>query len=438
MLPGIVERLRTAVGADALRHDAYLAAALMVLDVVVAVLLVDGRELDPLGWALLLVVHVLLVWRRRRPMLVLCVFVALVALYHGLDYNHPAAVPPAMVALYTAAVTGTARRTLLTGAAVVGATLAVNATFTPSQLVEFLRISGWIVAVLVFGGYVRVHRQYIASVVERAERAERTREEEARRRVAEERLRIARDLHDLLAHSITLIGVQTSVAAHVLAADPDRLDRAAVAEALDDIAETCRTARGELRGTLEVLRESEYAGAGARGPLPGLDGLSDLVDAARRAGARVDIAVTADGVPSGVGAAAYRIVQEALTNAVRHGGADVAIRVELRGGRGVLRVRVTDEGVGEAVGTPSGGPGFGILGMRERARSVGGTLEAGPRAAGGFEVEAVLPLGGVGERYVSGAGAGAGADVADGAEVAADPDVAAGVAAVEQERRVAR
>ena len=88
---------------------------------------------------------------------------------------------------------------------------------------------------------VRIYRQYVAAIVERAERAERTREEEARRRVAEERLRIARDLHDLLAHSITLIGVQTSVAAHVLAADPDRLDRAAVAKALDDIAETCRT-----------------------------------------------------------------------------------------------------------------------------------------------------------------------------------------------------
>ncbi len=195
--------------------------------------------------------------------------------------------------------------------------------------------------------------------------------------------------------SITLVGVQTSVAAHVLAADPDRLDRAAVARALDDIAETCRTARGELRGTLEVLRESEHSGgAGTRGPLPGLDSLSDLVDAARAAGARVEVEVVADGVPSGVGAAAYRIVQEALTNAVRHGGAGVGIRVGLRAGGGALRVTVTDEGSGAAVGSGvSGGSGFGLLGMRERARSVGGTLEAGPRPEGGFEVQAVLPLG---------------------------------------------
>ncbi|MER6155485.1 histidine kinase [Streptomyces sp. NPDC001868] len=434
-----------------------------VLDCVTAVVVTgDGRVPDALGFALLVAVHVPLVWRRRRPVLTLWVLVALVAPYHAFDNNHTAAVAPAMLALYTVAVSGTARRTLRNGAAVVAFTLVVNGLFTPDQLPEFLRISGWIVSVLIFGGYVRVHRQYVASVVERAERAERTREEEARRRVAEERLRIARDLHDLLAHSITLVGVQTSVAAHVLAADPDRLDRAAVAQALDDIAETCRTARGELRGTLEVLRESEFTGPGGRGPLPGLDGLADLVDAARTAGARVESAVEADGVPSGVGAAAYRIVQEALTNAVRHGGADLAIRVELRAGGGVLRVRVTDDGVGaaasrEAVGTPargsgSAGPavtdrgftdrgftgsGFGILGMRERARSVGGTLEAGPRAGGGFAVEAVLPLGGAGERHApvpvdadAHAGAGTGAEAERGEAVA--------VAVAATERKAAR
>jgi signal transduction histidine kinase len=236
-----------------------------------------------------------------------------------------------------------------------------------------------------------VHGQYFASVVERAERAERTREEEARRRVAEERLRIARDLHDLLAHSITLIGVQTSVAAHVLAADPDRLDRTAVARALDDISETCRTARGELRTTLEVLRADEHGGSDGRGPLPGLDGVPDLVAAARSAGARVEPlgAVRADGVPSAVGAAAYRIVQEALTNAVRHAGPGVLVRVDLRTDGWALRVTVADDGIGDA----GGPPGFGLTGMRERARSVGGTVEAGTREEGGFAVVATLPLG---------------------------------------------
>jgi signal transduction histidine kinase len=236
---------------------------------------------------------------------------------------------------------------------------------------------------------MRFYRQYVASIVERAERAERTREEEARRRVAEERLRIARDLHDLLAHSITLIGVQTSVAAHVLAADPERLDRGTVAKALDDIAETCRSARGELRTTLEVLRDQGVAGE-ERGPLPGLDGVPDLVAAARLAGARVETDVRVGEAPPAVGAAAYRIVQEALTNAVRHAGPEPAVRVELYEERGALRLSVTDDGTGLAPG--AGSSGFGLVGMRERARSVGGTLDAGPRTGGGFEVSAVLPI----------------------------------------------
>ncbi|WP_152778089.1 sensor histidine kinase, partial [Streptomyces spongiae] len=329
------------------RNDALLAIALAALAAGVVPLGEHGLRPDALGWTLLFLAHVPLVWRRRRPVLVLFAVVACVVPYHALDNNHSAPIPATMTVLYTIAATGTARRTLLTGATVLGVTLTVNALTNPDGVREVLRIFGWIIAVLFCGMSTRFYRQYIAAIVERAERAERTREEEARRRVAEERLRIARDLHDLLAHSITLIGVQTSVAAHVLTADPDRLDRTAVAKALDDIAETCRTARGELRGTLEVLREPEHGvehGVEARGPLPGLDGLPDLVDAARVGGARVEVSVAADDVPSAVGAAAYRIVQEALTNAVRHGGADVAVRVVVRADVGALRVSVTDDG----------------------------------------------------------------------------------------------
>ncbi len=230
------------------------------------------------------------------------------------------------------------------------------------------------------------------------------------------------------------------MAAHVLTADPDRLDREAVAQALDDIAETCRTARGELRTTLEVLRADETSmgvagereraaepgsgpsfgsgsgpgsgsGSGSglgspdeRGPLPGLDGLGALAEVARAAGATIELSVHADGVPPSVGAAAYRIVQEALTNAVRHGGRDdLTVRVGLRAAEGTLRVTVTDDGTGHGASGPVrtrvahgqtavGAPGFGLVGMRERARSVGGTLDAGPGPAVGFEVTAELPL----------------------------------------------
>ncbi|MFD6291056.1 sensor histidine kinase [Streptomyces sp. NPDC060205] len=379
------------------RNDAFLAAGVAVVAVVLALLVVDGRPLDPLGWALLSAAHVPLVWRRERPLLVLLAVAACVSPYHALDYNHAVPVPATLLALYTVAATGTVRRTLLTAVAVLGPTLVINGLINPDGALEFLRISGWIIAVLFFGVDARFYRQYVASIVERAERAERTREEEARRRVAEERLRIARDLHDLLAHSITLIGVQTSVAAHVLTVDPERLDRAAVAQALDGIAETCRTARGELRTTLEVLRANEIGLSGSpdgRGPLPGLDGLAALAEAARTAGAEVELDVHADGVPPSVGAAAYRIVQEALTNAVRHGGRDdLTVRVGLRTAEGALRVRVTDDGTGPGgPGTAGGTPGFGLVGMRERARSVGGTLDAGPGPTTGFEVTAALPL----------------------------------------------
>ncbi|MFF1809122.1 sensor histidine kinase [Streptomyces sp. NPDC058251] len=392
LLAGLAHR-GNAGPARVLRQDALFAAVLLAVDVSVALTVgTDGRRPDALGWTLLIAAHVPGVWRRRAPLTSFLALVACVGPYHALDYDHTAPLPVSMVALFTVAVTGRPLRSLVVGVGVVGIVLAVKFGQGTSEGTQAVRVTGWIVAFIVLGVYVRVHGQYIASVVERAERAERTREEEARRRVAEERLRIARDLHDLLAHSITLIGVQTSVAAHVLTADPDRLDREAVAQALDDISETCRSARGELRTTLEVLRASEYGSAGGdgRGPLPGLDGVPDLVAAARTAGAEVetDLAVATADVPSAVGAAAYRIVQEALTNAVRHAGPDVTVRVALRAEGWALRVTVTDDGVGDAGGTP----GFGLVGMRERARSVGGTLESGVRESGGFGVWAVLPL----------------------------------------------
>ncbi|MEV0205386.1 histidine kinase [Streptomyces sp. NPDC050788] len=374
------------------RNDAVLAAVLAAAAVCVALFTDEARRPDALGWTLLLAAHVPLVWRRRRPLLVLAAGVACLMPYHAMDNNHGATTPATMVALYTVAVTGRPLRTILTGLTVLTIAMSVMLTVNTHQAVELLRISGWIIAVLFLGVDVRYYREYVTSIVERAERAERTREEEARRRVAEERLRIARDLHDLLAHTITLVGVRTSVAAHVLAADPERLDRETIAKALDEIAETCRTARGELRTTLEVLRAA--APGEGRGPLPGLDGLPDLVEAARLAGARVEPAVRVEQAPPAVGAAAYRIVQEALTNAVRHAGPEPCVRIELYEDKGLLRLSVTDDGTGP---TPGGTPGFGLVGMRERARSVGGTLDAGPRPDGGFAVSAVLPLTTAGE-----------------------------------------
>ncbi|WP_326666622.1 sensor histidine kinase [Streptomyces sp. NBC_00385] len=384
------------------RTDALVAVGAGALSAALALFADDAVAPDALGWLLLMASAAPLVWRRRNPVLVLLAMVPLLMLYHGLDNAHTAPMPQTWIVLYTVAVTGRPLRTLLTGIGVTSVMVTVVLSIDAHQGLELLRISGWIIAILFCGVDVRVYRQYVASVLERAERAEQTREEEARRRVAEERLRIARDLHDLLAHSITLIGVQTSVASHILTVDPERLDRQAIAASLDDIADTCREARAELRTTLQVLRDTGQGDGrddrqgcrrDADGPLPDLAALPGLVRAAEAAGARVDLQVR---VPDGrlapaTGAAAYRIVQESLTNAVRHAGPGVRIVVAVApAGTGGLRVTVTDDGTGPV--DDGSAPGFGILGMRERARSTGGTLDAGPRPGGGFEVSALLPF----------------------------------------------
>lgn len=256
----------------------------------------DAHTPDTVGWTLFGLSALTLAWRRHYPMGVLLALIVVEGTYHSLGNAHSGLIAVTMVAIYSLAVAGPRRRTLAVVPTLLALSVIMLTSINPDRGIELMRISGWILACAITGEAVRVHRNYIGAIVERAERAERTREEEARRRVAEERLRIARDLHDLLAHSITLIGVQTSVAAHVLATDPERLDRETVAKALEDIAETCRSARGELRTTLEVLREQGAAGD-VRGPLPGLDGLPDLVETARQTGARVERTVRISEAP---------------------------------------------------------------------------------------------------------------------------------------------
>ncbi|MEU8966539.1 histidine kinase [Streptomyces sp. NPDC048491] len=397
--PGLGERIAALLLRDPgdsthpLRADAALAAGAGLLGAAIAYADTALRP-NALGWALFAASALALVWRRRHPMAVLAVIVACIAPYQLLNNAHMGTMPIAMTALYTVAATGPVRRTATVGAGVVAVAIAGMSFNGIHRVFDLFRTSGWLVAALVFGVAVHNSRAYLAE--QRAAAAR-----EAERELTEERLRIARDLHDLLAHSITLIGVRTSVAAHVLTASPERLDRAAVAAALDSIADTCREARAELRTTLTVLRADDHGPlTGEHGPLPDLDALPDL---ARSAGAELTVAVAGTHVPPAVGAAAYRIVQESLTNAVRHAGSGATVRVRVETAAGPsLRVGVTDDGRGgdgrggdgrrDSTGPAGGGAGFGILGMRERARSVGGTLEAGPRPEGGFRVAAELPL----------------------------------------------
>ncbi|WP_370012442.1 histidine kinase [Nocardiopsis sp. LDBS0036] len=220
----------------------------------------------------------------------------------------------------------------------------------------------------------------------RREARRRARQEEVDRHRYEERLRIAREVHDLVGHSLSVISMQASVALHVVDRRPEQ-----ASVALAAIRDSSRSALEELRGTLAVFRGgAEVAG---RGPLPGLGRVEALVGELRGAGRRVEVVWEGEAVrvPAAVDHAAFRIVQEALTNVVRHGGEGASARVRVVYGEQEVRVWVVDEGVGVV------GPvreGSGIAGMRERARAVGGSVRVGPGEGGGFVVGASLPLGG--------------------------------------------
>jgi signal transduction histidine kinase len=249
-----------------------------------------------------------------------------------------------------------------------------------------LWLAGWLVASFVLGEVSRGRREYIEQVEQRAIDAERTREEEARRRAGEERIRIARELHDVLAHHISVINVQAGVAVHLIDRQPEQARTALAA-----ISEASKDALRELRATLGVLRQVDEAEP--RTPVPGLSSLDDLVARASAAGLAVSIELERDAepLPSGPDFAAYRIIQEALTNVARHARAS-RVWISIRRLAGGVEITVDDDGVATPSGEPIQ-PGNGLTGMRERATAVGGTLEAGPKPDGGFRVTARLPLG---------------------------------------------
>jgi signal transduction histidine kinase len=222
-------------------------------------------------------------------------------------------------------------------------------------------------------------------VAERRRHARRVAAELAAHAVAEERLRIARELHDVVAHSIGVIAVKAGVANHVVRSRPDETH-----EALRVIESASRDALVELRRMLGVLR-SDAAPADDRHPAPGMDGLADLAARASAAGVEVDLRVRAvDRLPDALGTTVYRIVQEALTNVVKHAA---RCRVEVSAGPGEVRIEVTDDGDPDRLRPPFGLAGHGLIGMRERVQLYGGTITCGPRRTGGFAVSVTLPGG---------------------------------------------
>ncbi|GAA3368018.1 histidine kinase [Streptomyces sannanensis] len=336
----------------------------------------SATNLDLLGYALLTAGGLALAARRRAPVPVLTVTGLCAVGYQAAGFDVPAVAY--LFAVYAAMRAG--HRTITVAASVtmlaalpLAALASLNDTGEAFAQARGALEVAWLIAAGAAGEALRQAER-------RADEAERTREETARRRADEERLHIARELHDSLTHQISIIKVQSEVAVHVARRRGEQ-----VSEALLAIQEAGREASRELRATLEALRDDDTT------PPHGLDHIPELVERAGRAG--LEATLTIEGqrhdVPAAVGRTAYRIVQESLTNIARHAAAATAsIRIDYR--PDALAIRVDDDGKATPDTAPT--PGIGLLGMRERVTALGGRLRAEPLSEHGFTVQAELPV----------------------------------------------
>ncbi|MFJ7768119.1 sensor histidine kinase [Streptomyces sp. NPDC097107] len=358
-----------------------------------------GTDMTALTVPFVLLLCVVIALRRLMPEKMLLLAVALGLGQLALDVSTMPADFALLVIVYTVAATGArwaSRTALAVGlcAAPVAqlrwpmedAGMGSNIAITVFQAVPFAL--AW-----VLGDSIRTRRAYFAQLEERAARLEKEREAQAKVAVAAERARIARELHDVVAHNVSVMVVQADGAAYVLDAAPDQARKA-----LETISSTGRQALAEMRRLLGVLRTGEHQEAGEYVPQPDVQQIEDLVEECRSSGLPVDFKVegTARRLPSGLELTAYRIVQEALTNTRKHGGPNAGASVRLVYFDDGLGLLIEDDGKGaphelyEEGGFD--GQGHGLIGMRERVGMVGGTLDAGPRQGGGFRISVLLPL----------------------------------------------
>lgn len=331
--------------------------------------------------------------RRRAPMSVLAATTALAAFMIAFGYPAGSKTVAVCCAAYAVGVhrtigAGPELTRTLRGAAVAicaGAAL-FAAGFAPDArnqgVWNSLPVGVLIAASWLLGYAIETRRAYVAELKDRAARLEAQEGERAARAVADERLRIARELHDVIGHSISLITIQSEAAARSARTNP-----AAVPGFLATISATSRSALAEMRHVLAVLRPDAEA---ELSPQPGIDALPELVARLEAGGLRTRLVVEAMGLPPGIALAVYRIVQESLTNVLKHAGADVTVSVTVARADGSVRVSVYDDGAGPTGSTAS--TAHGIVGMRERVAVYGGSLHTGARPGGGFQVEALIPL----------------------------------------------
>ncbi|MGP4046927.1 sensor histidine kinase [Streptomyces sp. 2A115] len=363
----------------------------------------DREGLDSFGRALLIAGTLLLLWRQRYPVFVVFGVSASAMVYFGAGYPYGPIFLTVALGCFSAVVAGhrwaawAALGTLWTSHLLVGHWLyrwLPPSDDTPSSWGGEVAVAAWMVAIVAVSELARVRR-------EQSDRDRAERRQAAKRRADEERLRIARELHDVLAHSISVINVQAGVGLALLDSDPEQARtalttiKAASKEALGEVRQVLDTLRPPVshhRPSNDALRAAPFdSGDAPRAPAPGLDRLPELVEQAAGAGLTVPVETRGErrNLPPGADLAAFRIVQEALTNVVRHSGSRHA-RVLVDYAGDALKLRIDDDG--PATGADAGGSGNGLAGMRERAAALGGTIEAGPREDGGFRVRAVLPL----------------------------------------------
>jgi signal transduction histidine kinase len=364
-----------------------------------------ATRLDALGYLLLVAGPAALLVRRTQPLLAAAVGLAAAVAYLAIGYPTGPFFLAALGALF-AAVRRSRRELVWTLAAVAYASY-VFLSFGPYTvdmrvpprpgLGEVVVVGAWFAVALLLAETVRFRGGQMAEYARAQAEASRARQEQSRRQASDERLQIARELHDVLGHHLSLINVRAGVGLHLIDSRPEE-----ARAALEAIKTASAEALHEVRGVLSALAPNDPerpSPAAPRTPTPGLADVSALADDARAAGLPVSVDITGrpTPVPAAVDRAAYRIVQEALTNVRRHAGPDARATVALGYADGELRIRVENSGApldSAAISADGGvdGAGNGIPGMRERATALGGTLTARARPEGGFQVDAVLPL----------------------------------------------
>jgi signal transduction histidine kinase len=351
---------------------------------------VFSREFDGLQLFLIVLMTVPLVLRRVYPTPVFFVILAAWLVERALNYPETLAWTGLVIAFYTIGAELSRRSSLriggITALFILGGTAIGVATLETISGVSLVTTMIITVTPLLLGREIHEQRRRVEELREQVERAERDREEKARRAVADERTRIARELHDVVAHQMTVMTLQAEGARRIADGSDPR-----VIEALKTISDAGHSALTEMRRMVALLRapEEEFETE----PLPRLAEVEQLVETVRAAGVPVNLEVNGDvrRLADGTELSAYRIVQESLTNAVRHGGPDVAAKVAIKYGEDQLDVLIQDDGRGASADTGDGA-GQGIVGMRERIAVLGGEFSAGPQLGGGYKVHATIPV----------------------------------------------